>query len=383
MPHRAAKNKGKCIVVGGSVIDVVYQAIGTSGSSSGSSHQGSSPVKAKDMPFTSTPCRLVRRSPGGVGRNIAQAIGAIGGFDVTLFTAVGKDALPAQTEPVTVHYRQEVQIIPSLPTATYVALLGGDGDLAAAAADMELLDKLVPDVFLGNAVFVAAVKTADVLILEGNMPQVVIEAITGFAVESNPGLSMYFDPVSPQKALRALSSIDRFTAIKPNEYEVRAMAGALSGQPSQTGEEDVVAEAKANVGKLLELTKCGMVVATLGPHGAVVGARTPNKEEKFVLLSFAAEPIKPEELVKVTGAGDTFLACFITATYATSKRQSATVISRTTEQLLSDCAKWAMKGSALALRTTEPIPVESLRQHYADLVQRLDAKELRGPQSKL
>jgi hypothetical protein len=100
---------------------------------------------------------------------------------VTFFTVVGEDALPIQKVcgPVEDKFRQEAIVLPNQATASYTALLAGDGDLVAAAANMEIFDTLQPETFLKNPDFVAAVRGASALVLEGNLPQKVGDKSSG------------------------------------------------------------------------------------------------------------------------------------------------------------------------------------------------------------
>lgn len=120
-------------------------------------------------PGTSTP-GVTRQSFGGVGRNVAEGLArvllargetlAAGGNDssdcdaeITLVSAVGADdagrALVAGCEQVGVSAQVTVQVGLDAErdeggpgTASYVAMLGGDGELMAAVADMRVLETM-------------------------------------------------------------------------------------------------------------------------------------------------------------------------------------------------------------------------------------------------
>ena len=76
-----AKFMPEVVVIGGVGMDVMYKA-----------HP---PVKASEMAFTSTPCSLHRRSMGGVGRNIAEALTRLGAR-TRLISVVGNDVVGKQ-----------------------------------------------------------------------------------------------------------------------------------------------------------------------------------------------------------------------------------------------------------------------------------------------
>lgn len=140
-------------------------------------------------PGTSTPGET-RQSFGGVGRNVAEglarvllptrrAVGSGGaadndgkenvddgrspGAEISLIAAVGADdagrALVAGCEEVGINARGTVEVRPDgaqtkrgsrdgggavdcAGTASYVAVLGGDGELVAAVADMRIMEKM-------------------------------------------------------------------------------------------------------------------------------------------------------------------------------------------------------------------------------------------------
>lgn len=121
-------------------------------------------------PGTSTP-GVTRQSFGGVGRNIAEGLARVllsrgetlaadgnGGGDcgaeITLVSAVGADdagkALVAGCEQAGVSAQATVEVGlgaqrdggGAAGTASYVAMLGGDGELVAAVADMRVLETM-------------------------------------------------------------------------------------------------------------------------------------------------------------------------------------------------------------------------------------------------
>jgi sugar/nucleoside kinase (ribokinase family) len=426
----------RCVVVGGSVLDIVYQAVDPT----------STP---KSMIFTSTPSRLVRRSPGGVGRNLAAAISALGVFDVTFFTVVGEDALPIQKVcgPVEDKFRQEAIILPNQATARYTALLAGDGDLVAAAANMEIFDTLQPETFLKNPDFVAAVRGASALVLEGNLPEKVIDAVTKWATSpaeqkhrkrilsswarhdadpsaSDSGVSVerqkppppfriYFDPVSTTKATRGVSSLHRFFAVKPNEHEIHTLLNGLSvgggkdiectatecgkktsgnsgGKPSgptsveEHGHPDLIEYAATRISSE---GGCPLVLATRGPEGVTIAYTRPNRQNlsdptssasatqrsasaphDTLTFTMNALPLPKSSLMKVTGAGDTFLASFLSFVHLADQRFGSYLTDTNdwghvpNKDLLRAAATFALIGARWALVSKEPIPEEALRR---------------------
>lgn len=121
-------------------------------------------------PGTSTPGET-QRSFGGVGRNVAEGLarllllsssarpdGSDKAAEITLVAAVGADdagrALVNACEEAGVCARDTVEVgseghrhalaETEAGTASYVAVLGGDGDLVAAVADMRVMERMTP-----------------------------------------------------------------------------------------------------------------------------------------------------------------------------------------------------------------------------------------------
>lgn len=132
-------------------------------------------------PGTSTPGET-QQSFGGVGRNVAEGLarllllsssarpdgkevdeneerdGRDRGAEITLVAAVGADdagrALVNACEEAGVCARDTVEVgsegdhnrltVTEAGTASYVAVLGGDGDLVAAVADMRVMERMTP-----------------------------------------------------------------------------------------------------------------------------------------------------------------------------------------------------------------------------------------------
>ena len=146
----------RVVIFGGAVADIVSKPRPGSALTPGTSNPGET-----------------RRSFGGVGRNVAEGLARLlqmplvppseegvernegndgMGGDITLVSAVGADdagrALVAACEKAGVSALGTVEVAPPadeddrVGTASYVAVLGGDGDLVAAVADMRVMDRM-------------------------------------------------------------------------------------------------------------------------------------------------------------------------------------------------------------------------------------------------
>jgi len=218
---------------------------------------------------TSNPGTVVR-TPGGVGRNVAEALARLGSR-VALVSVVGSDPdgewLLAETAAA------GVDVAPVLrggQTGRYVAVLDADGDLVAGVSDMTATDAVTPEVLDHDLL-----RSADLVVVDGNVPATTVDAVLAL------GVRVVIDPVSVPKARRIspLLRDDRpLFAITPNEDELAAL-GSVAGLHERGVE--VVWVRRGAAGSLLS---------------------TADRE-----VSLVAPPVVP---VDVTGAGDAMLAAF-------------------------------------------------------------------------
>ena len=115
---------------------------------------------------------VVTQRPGGVGRNIAEAIARVAGSGdepPLLVSAVGADlpgdALIADCKNAGVDTRG-VRRDDSRRTAVYAAMLEEEGELLSAVADMEVMDSLSADDFSG---FAPQIDAAPLVVADANL----------------------------------------------------------------------------------------------------------------------------------------------------------------------------------------------------------------------
>ncbi len=218
---------------------------------------------------TSNPGTVVR-TPGGVGRNVAENLARLGSR-VALLSTVGSD--PDGDWLLEEAAAAGVDVSPVLrggQTGRYVAMLDADGGLVAGVSDMVATDALGPDVLDHDLI-----RSAALVVVDGNLPATTIDAVLAL------GVRVVIDPVSVAKAERIapLLRADRpVFAVTPNEAELVAM-GSVEG-----------------------LHRRGVEVAWVrrGADGSLLS--TPDGE-----TSLDAPEVTP---VDVTGAGDAMLAAF-------------------------------------------------------------------------
>jgi pseudouridine kinase len=218
---------------------------------------------------TSNPGTVVR-TPGGVGRNVAENLARLGSR-VALLSTVGSD--PDGDWLLEEASAAGVDVSPVLrggQTGRYVAVLDADGGLVTGVSDMAATDALGPDVLDHDLI-----RSAALVVVDGNLPATTVDAVLAL------GVRVVIDPVSVAKAERIapLLRADRpVFAVTPNEAELVAM-GSVEG---------------------LHRRGVEVVWVRRGADGSLLS--TPDGE-----TSLDAPEVTP---VDVTGAGDAMLAAF-------------------------------------------------------------------------
>lgn len=258
-------------------------------------------------PRTSNPGRA-HRSPGGVGRNVAEALARLGS-PVRLMGAVGDDAdgavLMAELEAVGVDVARVRRSADS--TGTYTAVLDDHGNLVIGVADMAATERIAADDldpdWLGESSW---------LVLDGNLPRETIAR--ALLIARARKVPTVLDPVGVAKSARlgALPGLHTFT---PTAEELQAWSSAA----------DPIAHAHAQ-GVGVVWVREGAAGSTLHPAG-----------EQPVPLR-----LPPADPVDVTGAGDTALAAYVHRMRAGA--------SLTEAGWFAAAAGWLAVGSADAVR---------------------------------
>lgn len=160
----------------------------------------------------------VRRSPGGVARNVAENLARLG-LSTSLVTAFGNDAdadhIRASCTAVGIDLTGSITA--PVPGSVYLAILDDGGDMALALSDARALDRLRPAVLEDCR---ELLDSADILVADGNLP---IESVEWLASEAKAPI--IFDPVSTTKALRGAPVLSAFSAVKCNAAEAAALLG--------------------------------------------------------------------------------------------------------------------------------------------------------------
>lgn len=230
---------------------------------------------------TSNPGRGVS-SFGGVARNVAENLARLG-RRAALISAVGDDAdgaaLVAHLAALGVD-TDGVLRRAGAGTAQYVAILGPDGSLAMAVADMSVLDEAYGE--LAAALEPRLAEGAWVF-ADCNAPATALERLVGLARARGARLAL--DAISAAKARRLPADLTGVACLFLNLDEARSLLGQPRGEPGALAAALLARGASA-------------LALTLGADGALVCDGE----------SAAHVPAEPAEVADVTGAGDSMIA---------------------------------------------------------------------------
>jgi len=182
---------------------------------------------------TSNPA-VIARTPGGVGRNIAENLARLG-QQVELVAAVGADEAGSElvSRSVEAGVGTGYVVTSPHPTGTYLAALDVDGELVIGLSDMAATDTLeVAGIARARDLLVRA----QVAVVDGNLPAAVVEWVLEEA--RTAGVRVVLDPVSVAKAARlapVLAAGRPVFAVKPNVDELGALTGHEVADSPRTG----------------------------------------------------------------------------------------------------------------------------------------------------
>lgn len=236
----------------------------------------------------------VRKAPGGVGRNIASALKALG-FDVSILTAVANDEYGRMI--VSGLEREGIAMVQSPfdasenSTGVYCCIFDSDGSLSCAVNDMKINERISADLIRQKK---EILEKADYVVFEANLPVQTINEIASLDVK------LVADCVSVVKTPKLSDCLESLYLLKANFYEACALAGLDGIEPSGEGIDLVM---QALVAKGLR-----RAIISLGKEGAfcyeVTGTGTRGYDAK----------VMPNLHVKsVNGCGDVLLSGFLRA----------------------------------------------------------------------
>jgi pseudouridine kinase len=221
---------------------------------------------------TSNPASI-HHQPGGVGRNIAANLAALG-IPVRLFGCVGGDELSARLLSATEAEGVDISGVRRVEGASagvYVAFVDRGGELEIAASDMEVTDAFDT----GYAEEVRAdLEGAALVVADANLAQGTLQRILDIATAA--GRPVVIEPVSVPKAERLRGLTGDILALTPNADE----AAVLRDLPAEL--------------------RVAHWFVTQGARGVLWRDAADGREEEV--------SARPVTVRNVTGAGDAFVA---------------------------------------------------------------------------
>lgn len=238
------------------------------------------------------------RSPGGVGRNIAENLARLE-IPTRLITALGRDHngtwLHDETVSAGVDLADSVWS-QTAPTATYLSVIDSSGEMVVAVNDMAVMDTLDAAALDARR---DTVSHAAAVVMDCNLGSETIGHIAG---ELTHG-PLFVDPVSSAKAERVKPHLRWVHTIKPNRAEAALLSGVeITGKRSL----GAAAESLLDAGVL-------RVVISLGAEGVF-----------FADAEASGMVAPPHQTVEsVTGAGDALMAGLVYAYLANIPTEEA------------------------------------------------------------
>ncbi len=172
---------------------------------------------------------VIRRSVGGVARNIAENLARLG-VEVTLISAVGDDwpgrYLLERTREAGVNV-DHVLIASDLRTGTYLALLDQEMQLIVGLDDMAAIQAITPQYLQERE---DLFREAQIIAIDANLSPEALETV--FSLAARYDRPVCADPTSAPLATRLQPFLKRLHLVTPNLQEAYALLGEAGGGSS-------------------------------------------------------------------------------------------------------------------------------------------------------
>lgn len=231
---------------------------------------------------------IIKRSPGGVVRNIAENSSLLG-LNCSLLSICGDDeageSILKRTETTGVDCSPCIKM-KNESTCIYSALLNEEGEMIYAVNQMDLINKLTPSFFESRK---EDLEKQDHFVLDTNLPRESLEYIC----QTYPDKIILVDPVSTEKFGRLKGLLSYVNTIKPNRIEAASYTGI---------DLECDADYFRACEKLIE-EGAGRVFISSGSKGIF----SMDKNQKALIPPLKLNPLS------VTGAGDAASAALVLA----------------------------------------------------------------------
>ncbi|VDM31016.1 unnamed protein product [Hydatigera taeniaeformis] len=247
---------------------------------------------------------------GGVGRNVADAVGRLSPSHIFL-TAVSNDADGRnllQSQPF-IAWKTAPASKFSSHTAKYVGLLNSTGELLFGVADMDIHKQVTPE-FVESELKKLSLSHTKVICADGNMDTKTLKKLISIARSQN--VPFWYEPTDLHKCVRIIDAITRdqpIDTISPNLTELKAIYLRVTNKQLQinpTSHQSLV-ECASMIRRDLSTLASNWFVK-MGKDGVVF----VNKKEAFHFTS----PVKDQaSIASVSGAGDSSVGAMLYLRY--------------------------------------------------------------------
>ncbi len=189
------------------------------------------------------------------------------GVSTVLLSAIGEDATGRRILEVTGAGGVDVSrvlITSECPSATYLAIVNEQGNLALSIDDMEIMKFVTPRYIYTHRRWITE---ASMVMLDANLAPAALESALSIAAKAE--VPVCVDPVSVALAPRIRPSLQQFSVIVPNAAEAEALCGFPA---SDRFEAITAAQRLVSMGAdtaIITLAEKGLVYATSEESGHV------------------------------------------------------------------------------------------------------------------
>ncbi|RUP43731.1 hypothetical protein BC936DRAFT_136804 [Jimgerdemannia flammicorona] len=269
---------------------------------------------------TSSP-GTVRKSIGGVGRNLVETVWRLG-VPVVFVSALGND--PETQELLRKNMRRmdldmtDIERIQTGVNAIYNAVHDPTGQLLVAVADMNVFDQMDPHKVESKI----RKHRPSIVAFDGNMSPNVMRTIALLCQELD--IPAFFEPTSVPKSLKLFMYSEVILAgsvryASPNEYELEAMSIEAAKQLSSDRnvpemDRDLVNwdELPSYIHRFVPhafhlVNYIPNLFVKLGEQGSLLVRKPAETISAPKYQYFKPEPLETKNILSVTGAGDSFV----------------------------------------------------------------------------
>ncbi|XP_050435452.1 uncharacterized protein LOC126842473 isoform X2 [Adelges cooleyi] len=330
-PTTHKKKKNSPVVIGGSNVDYVLQV--------------KEDLKLDGRMLAGD----LQRACGGVGRNLADALGLFG-HDICFLSVVGTDFNGELILSSLGHVKTDKMLLTDKPTSWCMVLHSEEGDCVSCIGDMSCHQQITVDMIKKN---VDSLYQSPLVVLDGNVGEDTMRFVIEFCNEEN--IPVYFEPTDIAVAAKPFNSDawKGLSFISPNIKELQCISDVLKGQERVSypvrvsvnggggdGEfdvgRDIMNSSKDVVCKLI--SHIPVIMVTLGDKGLLMA--TKQSDDTVSMVHFP--PAKPMSPVSVSGAGDCLCAGYISGILQGKPQE--------------ECVAIGLRAATRALMSHLPVP---------------------------